>query len=445
MSMYLQRTQALNDIDILRVSLEASESTSTQGVVVFELFLDGKSAVRTQVSAQEMKLPKSLKEVAKNFPYSQPSFVMPESVTTALRDFTDRVWPKDPLWLELNPPGSVLSIVPWESLLQAKLEKRLLRLSFFPTSSYFPHWDWLDVVICVSAPNAKDRFSIQSIVPTLVKRIIQTQPLTTIHLFTDSEDYPGLATVFKQNRVKLYNPATAAQYEPPGRSRQIADEREKVTNPWLRWMMDSLSGQTIDLVYFLCHGFLYTDQGALALAESPTVNKDTRMARFVGPRQLNTFLDCIGAYSSGFCSPASNYSIGALRLLSEQIARLRPGVSMLHNSKEDPSFDDLCMTYGALFSTDQGLLTRWSSSTSLYCSPNLITRTIRKGVKPPSVIEFNPAIAKDDGAWVNSGYRWLERTAAQISEAPAQPSTQQAVTETLNFVSNIINQYSLKK
>ena len=120
---------------------------------------------------------------------------------------------------------------------------------------------------------------------------------------------------------------------------------------------------------------------------------------------------------------------------------------MLHNSKEDPSFDDLCMTYGALFSTDQSLLTRSSSSTSLYCSPKLITsnRSIRKGVKPPSVIEFNPAIAKDDGAWVNSGYRWLERTAAQISEAPAQPSTQQAVTETLNFVSNIINQYSLKK
>ena len=122
---------------------------------------------------------------------------------------------------------------------------------------------------------------------------------------------------------------------------------------------------------------------------------------------------------------------------------------MLHNSKEDPSFDDLCMTYGALFSTDQGLLTRSSSSTSLYCSPKLIrsSRSIRKSFKPRPVIEtqFNPAIAKDDGAWVNSGYRWLERTAAQISEAPAQPSTRQAVKETLNFVSNIINQYSLKK
>jgi hypothetical protein len=464
MGSYLGRT--LRNVDTLRVSLEATESTSTTGVVVFELFLEGVRTARAQVFADEMRLPAGLKDVAERYRYAQPSFVIPESVTTSLLEgLAERLWHDDPLWLEVDPPGSVLSIVPWESLLQDVLKKRLIRLSFFPTSRYFPHWDSLDIVICASAARAKEAIPIDRFVPELATRILDTQKIpTTIHVFADAENYRSLKTKLAhkvvpkgEHGVMLYDPAAAAEYEAPRRSRNVIDERDKVTNPWLRWMMDSLAGQTIDLVHFVCHGFLYTDQGALALAESPTLNSDKRSARFIGPRQLNTFLDSVGAYSTAFCSPIRNYSIAALRLLSEQIARLRPGVSMLHNSQEDPNFEDLCLTYFALYSADRNKLADSSSSTSFYCSPKILKENkVRAfGAGPPEwspvVIktEFDPAIAKDDGAWVGSGYRWLERTASQIAgesfTSASQASTKEAVEETLRFVSSVINQYSLKK
>lgn len=468
MGIYLGRT--LRDVDTLRVSLEASESTSTQGVVVFELFLSGVRSVREQVLASEMKLPASLKEIsAHTYRYTQPEFAIPERVTTSLLNgMADRRSADDPLWLEVDPPLCVLSIVPWESLLQPALRTRLIRLSFFPASSYFPHWDTLDIVICASSPKAKVDIEIENAVPRLATQILDAQKIpTTIHIFVDAEDYDTLKTelagkiVAKGGHgVVLYDPAGAAQYKAPRRTREIVDERDKVTNPWLRWMMDSLAGQTIDLVHFVCHGFLYTDQGALALAQSPLVNNDENWARFVGPRQLNTFLDSVGAYSAAFCSPVYNYSISALRLFSEQLARLRPGVALLHTFHDDPNYEDLASTYKALYSADRHNLAKWESSTTLYCSPKLIKTEETVTADPPDsggggwqpvVIKstFDPATPKDHGTWVSSGFRWLERTASEFrgesSTSESQASTKQAVEETLKFVSNVINEYSLKK
>ena len=466
MGSYLGRT--LRDVDTLRVSLEASESTSTQGDVVFELFLSGVRIVGANVPMLQMQLPQTLKQVAEKYRYAQPSFAIPEYVTTALLNgMVDRAKQGDPLWLEVDPPNSVLSIVPWEALLQKALRTRLVRLSFFPESLFFPHWDTLDIVICASTAKAKQAIPIAQSVPRLATQILDTQKTrTTIHIFADAQNYNALKTKLAskiagkgEHGVVLYDPAKAAAYEAPRRTRQVIDEREKVTNPWLRWMMDSLAGQTIDLVHFVCHGFLYTDQGALALAQSPTVNNDTYAARFVGARQLNTFLDTVGAYSVAFCSPLRNYSIAALRLLSEQLARLRPGVMLLHSSQDDPKFEDLASTYEALYSSDRKRLKDWESSTTLYCSLKLLEsggrevaeKPVDGGESRPVIIEntFDPAIAKGDGAWVASGFRWLERTASDVSSetvtSDSQASTKEAVAETLKFVSDVINQYSLKR
>jgi hypothetical protein len=470
MGIYLGPT--LRDADTLRVSLEASESSPTEGVVVFELFLSGVRSVRVQVLASEMELPESLKTVAEKYFYVEPVFTIPESVTTSLLDaMADRANQGDPLWLAVEPPASVLSIVPWESLLQKALRTRLMRLSSFPTNNYFPHWDTLDIVVCASSPKAKVDIPVDKAVPDLAKQILDTQKLkTTIHIFADQKYYDALKTKLApkiaapgEHGVVLYDPGQAAEYEVPRRTRRIVDERDKVTNPWLRWMMDSLAGQTVDLVNFVCHGFLYTDQGSLALAQSPIINNDDHSARFIGPRQLNTFLDSVGAYSTALCPALYNYSTPGLRVLSEQLSRLRPGVALLHDAVNDPKFEDLADTYEALYSGDRGELVDWESSTTLYCSPKLIKTEEPESADPPTsgggawepvVIKstFDPAIAKGDGAWVASAVRWMERAKLDLpseSFTSASPvstaSNTEAVQETLRFVSNVVDQYSLKR
>ena len=138
MGMYLGRM--LRDVDILRVSLEASEANSTQGVVVFELFLSGVRTARVEVLTSEIELPENLKQVANRYIYRHPSFELPESVKTALLNgMADRVRLNEPLWLEVEPPGNVLARGYARGLLLPDCSRYIARgsiLRTFPLSTF---------------------------------------------------------------------------------------------------------------------------------------------------------------------------------------------------------------------------------------------------------------------------------------------------------------------
>jgi len=45
----------------------------------------------------------------------------------------------------------------------------------------------------------------------------------------------------------------------------------EISNAWLRWIAQSLD-RPVDVVHFVCHGYLTSEQGWLAFAETPTKN-----------------------------------------------------------------------------------------------------------------------------------------------------------------------------
>lgn len=452
------------DFNTLQVSLKGSDK-SVKGSVHFELFVLGGSVASIETTCQEMGLPDNFNDLRQNYRYSEPEFRIPESVAEALRAALDERGVRDkPLWLQLNPPGSSLTLVPWERLLQPGLEAQLLRLSFFPTSGALPRWDSLDVVLCASAPVSKGSMPVVDLVGELTKHILDLRGgRTTLHIFADQENYDSLKyglgnqTVGKHG-VRLYDPATAANYQPAERSRELRDEPGRIVNPWLAWMADTLAGQAIDLVQFMCHGFIYMDQGALALSESPSVNQDSRLARFVGVRQLNAFLDRVGANSVSLISPPHNFSVLGLRVLTEQIARLRPGVALLHDQERDEEFKDLRTAYRSLFAKSANKPLR-SSAVSLYCSPAAINTADKarvRGMGRGSSIDGSgeenddaQVLSKEEGVWIASGLRWLERTSSQIVEETVDPESQTAtkegIEEALKFVSDLLEKHGLKK
>src|SRR5215216_4796280 len=117
------------DLNKLEISLNRSEC-STKGGIAFELLVRGASASRVEATLDEIGF-------SSNFSYEQgeyrerdPKFRIPEKVTTGLRDALSARGIKDePLWIELKPPSSILTLAPWEQLLQEQLGLQLLRLS----------------------------------------------------------------------------------------------------------------------------------------------------------------------------------------------------------------------------------------------------------------------------------------------------------------------------
>jgi hypothetical protein len=277
--------------------------------------------------------------------------------------------------------------------------------------------------------------------------------------------------------VRLYNPADA-KYDPAEFSKVVDDDAERLDSPWLNWMADSLPGRAIGVVHFLCHGYFSAEQGALAFAESPLRNSDANWARFVGARQINTFLDRVGASAVAFTSPPRNYSVLGLRLLVSQLASLRPGPTFMHGVTDDelhasirsPSFPGnvfifyrLLAMSGYYFSPrDRAEWEHYLKSDfrahCFYCPPSLVygnrwREPAREAAKElPETTEVIYALGRLAGGggagsgWMTSGSNVIKRAALDLvgveSTSERQAATHAGARKALEFVSGVLRRHA---
>lgn len=185
---------------------------------------------------------------------------------------------------------------------------------------------------------------------------------------TWSELRAGAARIEPKCTVTVHDPAVAQGYDVPSPSQSVPRGSGYPPNPWLRWMSETLAGKNIDLVQFVCHGYMSQDHGALALAESPALNTDPNIARFVGAAELSRFLNNMGAWYLGLTSPPNNYSMYGLRLLADQMARSRPGPVFLHEPSHPEDALGLNFLYSLLYGEPE-VPPPLCPSVFLYCHP----------------------------------------------------------------------------
>jgi hypothetical protein len=356
--------------------------------VAVELRLPGPApTARLELDPKLLGLPRTLGE-AREFRYGEPSFVLPVDRMAELRAaLASRPDPSAPLWLELSAPVGTLPLVPWERLLSPALGVQILRLSYFSVPAVANPGP-VDVALCASSPVAKVRIE-----PGLIRRLLEEALRNipggaTFHVFTDSLLHDALKSFVEAlddvgREIVLHDPAAAPSAVQP---RYVGEEDgpdapEDVTepvaeseprNPWLRWMKQELGEQGVDAVHFVGHGYLSRQHGMLALAESPTVNRDAQIARFVGPRELSSFLTALGAGVVGFTAVPHNFSVLGLRLLADQMARLRVGTVLLHEPASDDDLGGLGDACADLFGSPAADRQRPSESrgVAVYCHPS---------------------------------------------------------------------------
>jgi hypothetical protein len=258
-----------------------------------------------------------------------------------------------------------------------------------------------------------------------------------------------------QCQINIYDPRQASQYEVPSANPSPSDSVSDVESPWLLWIRDAMGSRSADVVHFFCHGYLGREDGFLCFAQSPLQNDDERFARFVGARQICSFLDQVGAWSVAFSSQPGNYSIAGLRLLHDQMAHIRPGPVLYHDMQLDPQSLGLCETYQYAYAIEESLPPR-SKAISLICHPawampiadpddesKSLVDTLTLAGRMPDLFEG----AENTPSWIASGQRALERSVAKlISTGTSDPAgiLQSGTADALRFVADTLERHAKK-
>jgi hypothetical protein len=475
-------------LNLLKVALKRGgtqtspkdSDTRHTGRVVLELSIQGKTVAHMEMTIRDLGLPSDPAKL-ENYRNSEPVFNLPGSLLDDLKDAVRQNDQQAPLWLHIESSNDYLIYVPWERLLFPVLKVPILRLPSLSAKPYYPR-DPVHIAVCASSPAAKGAIPVEILLEQLANQILRSiRGDVVIHIFADKDCYlrlrdslPDQIGNWGTRGVRLYDP-DGANYDPSPQVSKVSESVE-ISNPWLKWMADSLAGTPVDGVHFICHGFLSVGQGAIALAQSPKLNEDHQWSRFVGANQLDTLLNRIGAWSLLFSSPIRNFSILGLRSLQQQISHLRTGPNLLHEIDFDRNLKALGKAYSYLYNNIPAPPPA-SDALSLYAHPpqeqssakgldDDFTKTLddiyqlrtpRRTAKGIGVTRGSSETERTDESniWITSSAICLEKTAAELVESASdvesastsewQSATDAGVKGALSFVSEVIKRHSISQ
>jgi hypothetical protein len=446
------------DLAVLRISMLINEPDRTP--IQFQFERGGEEVAWAEADAADIGLPITTEDVGE-LRHGMPEFSLPDSVAAVANGFARRAIPTGGcLWIEFETRGSNLPMVPWEKLLHGPVGAPILRLPYFATQPVLTRGPF-DVLLCASSPEAKEHLDIEHLLAEYVGLIPPSVSRdAVIHIFTDGEAYRKVSERLGQNpSVRIYDPKEAKSYAPAAQTNEVEDYPNRIENPWLRWMIDTINsmGRSIDVAHFICHGRLSVTQTSLAFAEAPYLNEDKEWARFVGPQQLSLFLSAVGAWSVGFTSPRYNLSVLGSRMMADAVARARPGPVFLLDEAVEDSGSALGGVYKFLYHGDRmpklGSMPA-SGAITLYCHPGHVGHSSPASRRAESALkeltlgvdEIYDFTDQEKVSWVLASQRILEESVAQLIEPVLKQEEdspeKRAAEEVLRFAKGVIEDYA---
>jgi hypothetical protein len=450
-------------LNVVNISLDLSAggpqtTPENESRVLFEVKVNSEQVGLLEAYVSEIGLPLTVTE-AREIQSNEGSYKLPNHIAAALRQVVQENGA--PLWLGFPQASGYLPVVPWESLLQSQLQVPVLRLCYTEVQPVISLKS-LNVIVCFSFPAASVRC--EALQPADVMSYYfdhipeNIRKYTTFHVFADAAVQPHLENVRTRHtdcKLEIYPPTLALRYEVPDPNANLEGSTADLESPWLLWMRDALGSLSADLVHFFCHGYLGREDGFLCFSQSPLRNDDESYSLFVGARQICTFLDQVGAWSVAFSSQPGNYSVAGLRLLQDQMSRVRPGPVLFHDMLLDPDAVSLNQAYQYAYAIEEAQAPK-SRAISLYCHPDwampvmddaseyLLSELTLAG-KMPNLFKS----AQNTPSWLASGQRALERSLAQLISTSPAPGDQAGIlrsgkAEALKFTAEVLQRHALK-
>jgi hypothetical protein len=346
-----------------------------------------------------------------------PEFRLPLEMLDVLKDwFHFEVEGEKPLWIHLVKPYGILRFVPWERVLSEAVRAPILMLPDFIFPPPREEVSRLDVAICGSAPLGYEVASVRNEIFRMVDRIrFVAGRKVNLHVFTDPDIAGNLSQTWEESgllgeNLRIYANETAKAFVGEAAASPISDRSDCLRSPWLLWMREALASHCVDVVHFVCHGYLNREKGSLLFSQSPLERTDRFLAGPVGTTELVAFLTQVGAWSSVFTNLPDNHSEPGLRALADDIAQTRPGPMMMYSAQLDPDGKALESAYPFLYSFQRNEAPA-SPSLFIYCQPYLTfphmadnavdagTAVVKTAVKPAPLLtrmseSIKPTVAR---------------------------------------------------
>jgi hypothetical protein len=374
----------------------------------------------------------------------------------------------DCLWLDLAEPAGYLPLLPWEEMLRLATSAPILRLSPHSVKALSSNLEQ-SVVLCLTVPSntwipTKDQLV------ALARAIRKSLPKgSKLHVFADDLCHVPFAAAMEavgsaddQGRVIIL-------YELPGSPPENAPEKEKLSEqPWMEWIMTSLSGRAVDIVHCCSPGVLYTDHARAVIARNAVQRKASDQAsstdesvtgrplRYITPLEHSNLLTSLGAWGAIFSAPPRGDSVASsrqgLRLFVDQLARLRPGVVTFHDFATDPTCDALASTYEFMIG-DPSKVASTSPSVTVYCHPARATAAASAPSLLPNELmkqyarieETIQSVIASSGplpAWVAATQRIVEQAVSRAAITDANDSHDavvRGVASALQYIEEMIS------
>jgi hypothetical protein len=372
----------------------------------------------------------------------------------------------DSLWLQLDEPIGYLPLLPWEEMLRSATKAPILRLSPHPIQALSTNRE-LSVVLCLSVTCKKCTPTATQLayLSTAIRRAIPKR--STVHVFADDLCFAPFLSIQNQVGVVDSEGRTIRLYDLP----RTTSRDEQCHERWKGWVTKSLDGRAVDIVHCIAPGMLFANDARLVLSldlkpesnsemkRTGASNSDGRPLNYITALELCASLTHLGAWAAVFSMPPWGSGLAqtrpGLRLLIDQIGRLRPGMVGFHDFEADSDCKALAETYEFMIG-DPSIKASTSSSISLYCHP---ARAVAVASEPISLaddlkeqylkVKETVQLAIERGGsmpvWIASIQRILEQAMSRAASRDAKDNeaVMRGLASALKYVDQILADPSL--
>ncbi|WP_418276908.1 hypothetical protein ACNHYB_03050 [Isoptericola jiangsuensis] len=434
------------DLPTLRISLDLATSA-----VVFST-VRGRDGLREagRCPVEDLGLTRSVFDRVEDAVLDVPAPLVGRLTETVTALGASPVRPYNALWLEIPAPRGLLPVVPWERLL-APLGRPLYRLPFHPVRPRRPAGG-LAVALVVSTPSVPG--AVARTARAVVEQYRHHVPQVVVHVFTDSASCPAV----QETLVRHGAPGEVVVHVPGDTHGSAhATGSELVTNPWLRWLLDAADGDRLDIVHIVAPGCLEDGRGSLALPDpSDPAGAEAGLVESV---EIVELLTRVGAIGLTLATPGTVHGAAGLRELADDVARLRPGLTAVHDLSQDPDAVQLAAALRTVLSpSDEAAvlpaMTAWLNPLFLDPVPepgatgedSAPTWAGRMRLLDDGGSAFLPettrlAAVEQTDAWVASAVRSIEQLQMAWLPATADRPADAAAVEALSRVARLLDEH----
>jgi hypothetical protein len=439
---------------LCRMRLAYSSTDARQPAnVMFDLSLGAEPVASLAVPAAQIGVPLKFSEARG---LRTPEYRMPDAL---IRQVQQHLPPHQPLYLAFDSPYGYLPAVAWEQL-AITLARPIVRLGATAVRPLLAE-DTMDVAYCCSLPSNAG-ISPAVVAAEFMRQLPRELPdQARLHVFT----HRNLSSVLQRKiesmsvaqSVTVYTAPEMPPACPLSTNNTLTDvpEVSQIQNPWLLWMRDALQHVSVDVVHFVCMGYLGRTKAGVRLSEAPIQSEDLRCAEIVSTREIAMFLQQVGAWSVVFSSPPFNLCDLGLRMLLHELSGMVAGPTAFHDIATDGDSSALGMLYRYVL-VPQSESLPLSPSLSLCTHPSWASprnqqwddrmeRLVRDyTVFGESTHVTSQAPSPAPAAWATSQQRSLEKSISELAIAPQsqrEQAREDGILEALRFTKDLLSKY----